>query len=60
MMAEAIRTVHFQEALKLDPSNGSVKQELGKVRDAALKSLPIEPKNVRTTRRFVGFLPHLF
>ena len=59
LMAEAIRTVDFQEALKLDPSNGSVKQELGKVRDA-LKSFPIEPKNVRTTRRFVGFLPHLF
>ena len=43
------RCEDFQEALKLEPANDSVKQELKKVQEA-LKAAPSVPKQVSSTR----------
>ena len=43
------RCEDFQEALKLEPANDSVKQELKKVQEA-LKAAPSVPKQVGSTR----------
>ena len=43
------RCEDFQEALKLEPANDSVKQELKKVQEA-LKAAPSVPKQVSSNR----------